>query len=262
MDIENGSSGSVSLCNTKSKRETAKINWSFTWNNYTDDDYSNLIDLLNEHEAKYIVGKEIGSNGTPHLQGYIHWQKKRRLTELKKINSKIHWEPSKKCEAANIKYCSKEGNYVISGFDEPEKLDCLKDDELYEWQKNILKILKDKPDNRTIHWIWEPVGKTGKTQFSKYLCIKHKAVYIKGKKNDILYAVAEQKSSIYIIDLSRTMEDHVPYEAIEDVKNGIFFSGKYESKQIIRNSPHIIIFANFEPDKYKLSLDRWKITAL
>ena len=34
---------------------------------------------------------------------------------------------------------------------------------------------------------------------------------------------------------------------------------KYESKPICRNSPHVIIFANFEPDLDKLSNDRWII---
>lgn len=69
-------------------------------------------------------------------------------------------------------------------------------------------------------------------------------------------------SNTIIIDLSRSMEDHVPYEAIEDIKNGIFFSGKYESKMIVRNNPIVIIFANFEPDTSKLSKDRWVITKI
>ena len=34
---------------------------------------------------------------------------------------------------------------------------------------------------------------------------------------------------------------------------------KYESKPVIRNSPHVIVFANFEPDKSALSEDRWLI---
>lgn len=58
------------------------------------------------------------------------------------------------------------------------------------------------------------------------------------------------------------MENYVSYEAIESVKDGIFFSGKYESGMTIFNQPHIICFANFAPDIGKMSSDRWKIFEL
>ena len=45
-------------------------------------------------------------------------------------------------------------------------------------------------------------------------------------------------------------------------KNGYFMCSKYESKPIIRNSPHVFIFANFEPDVKELSLDRWNVVKL
>lgn len=55
----------------------------FTLNNYTEDDCQRLlgrVPLL----AKYIVfGKEIApTTETPHLQGYVHLQKKTRMARI------------------------------------------------------------------------------------------------------------------------------------------------------------------------------------
>ena len=58
------------------------------------------------------------------------------------------------------------------------------------------------------------------------------------------------------------MEEYVSYGAIEKIKNGYYMCSKYESKPIIRNPPHIIIMANFEPDYEALSKDRWIVIAI
>jgi len=67
---------------------------------------------------------------------------------------------------------------------------------------------------------------------------------------------------IIIFDVPRTHIDYLNYEAIESIKNGCFFSGKYECCQVIMNCPHVLIFANTEPERYKLSSDRWNIVEI
>ncbi len=47
------------------------------------------------------------------------------------------------------------------------------------------------------------------------------------------------------------------YDSIEQLKNGYFVSTKYESCQCIFNPPVVIIFANFPPNRAKMSEDRW-----
>lgn len=64
---------------------------------------------------------------------------------------------------------------------------------------------------------------------------------------------------ICIMDFPRTVEGYVSYSAIEEIKNGMFFNGKFESSMVMFNTPHIVIFANFLPDTSKLSKDRWVI---
>jgi len=87
----------------------------------------------------------------------------------------------------------------------------------------------------------------------KYDCIR----FENGKSADIKHSYQGQE--IVVFDFCRAMQNHVNYEVIESIKNGIMFSPKYESKMKIYKKPLVIVFANFEPDESKLSKDRWKI---
>lgn len=93
---------------------TKKRMWCFTLNNYTDNDLTTISQWITADRCKYgIVGKEIGENGTPHLQGYIHLIKPVRFSTLKKFLPNAHWEPAKGNPAQNKQYCSKDGNIFI-----------------------------------------------------------------------------------------------------------------------------------------------------
>ena len=253
-------------CNTNVIRKAISEarNWCFTLNNYTENEIKQLKNDIPILCAKFVVGIETGENGTPHLQGYIKLHKKKRPFALG-WSPRIHWELAKKGWVANNKYCSKgnnillhSDNYIDGKLIKPIKT--LNDDQLFDWEKNIINIIKNEPDDRTIYWFWEPNGCSGKTSFCKYLYLKYGAIPIEGRKNDILYCAACFESDIYVIDLERSLENYVSYAAIEKIKNGFYMCSKYESKPICRNNPHVIIFANFEPDYDKLSIDRWKTT--
>lgn len=93
--------------NTSSFNQPAKT-WELTLNNYTDKD----IEWLKSLETKSItISKEVGENGTKHLQGKITFKRAYRLTGLKKLNSKVHWEKSVAVEDAN--YCRKIDSEII-----------------------------------------------------------------------------------------------------------------------------------------------------
>lgn len=87
-------------------------NLCFTLNNYTDEEYKALIVL----ECKYIViGKEVGENGTPHLQGYVEFKGSKRFGTLKRINEKIHWEKRMGTAQQAADYCKKDGDFEERG---------------------------------------------------------------------------------------------------------------------------------------------------
>lgn len=232
--------------------------WAFTLNNWSKEELETLETILSEDE--YIIGKEVGDSGTPHLQGYVSFKKKVRPMEKIK-NPRIHWEKCKGNREQNINYCSKDKDFVTN-IKLKKPLKVLLETQLYPWQRSIIDIISSEPDDRTIHWFWEANGCTGKTTFAKYLSHKFGAIPLEGKKNDILYCAAMFESDLYIWDLERCMEEYVSYGALEKIKNGYFMCSKYESKPIIRNSPHVIVFANFAPDIKNLSKDRWNIVSI
>jgi hypothetical protein len=104
------------------------------------------------------------------------------------------------------------------------------------------------------------IGNTGKTWMSRYLLatLRENCIRLENSKSDnIKYAYNGER--VVIFDFGRSQADHVNYEVIESVKNGIMFSGKYESCSKTFDIPHVVIFANFEPDLTKLSADRWDV---
>ena len=70
---------------------------------------------------------------------------------------------------------------------------------------------------------------------------------------------AEKIPEIILLDIPRASKDFINYGAIEQLKNGCLYSGKYEGGDCIFPHPHVICFANEEPDKDMMSKDRWDI---
>ena len=127
------------------------------------------------------------------------------------------------------------------------------------WQQKIIKILLKQPDERTVHWVYEDVGNTGKTFLTRYIMSAHPSCicFENAKSADLKYAYNGE--NIVLFDLSRSSEHIFNYEALESLKNGRMFSPKYESASKLYHIPHVVVFANFISDKMRLSMDRWNI---
>jgi hypothetical protein len=124
-----------------------------------------------------------------------------------------------------------------------------------------MDVVRQEPDERTIYWFWEPAGNVGKTAICKYLVVKHNALMLTGKSNDMYNMLAKfpNKRELILVDCPRSQQDYINYGALEQIKNGLVFSGKYEGAQLVFNCPHVVVFANQEPDFEKMSRDRWFI---
>lgn len=129
------------------------------------------------------------------------------------------------------------------------------------WQKDLLEILEGEPHDRHVIWVVDVDGAAGKSYLSKYLRKEQKAFYCNGGKGDNIVH-AYQGERIAIFDYVRDSKDYVNYGVIEQVKNGMMFSGKYESGVKCYNVPHVVVFSNFEPDRSKFSADRWRVIVL
>lgn len=85
----------------------------FTLNNYSETEYENLKNNINY--SYIIIGKEIGKENTPHLQGYIEFDNPKSFGSLKKINKRIHWEIRRGNQKQAIDYCKKDNNFIELG---------------------------------------------------------------------------------------------------------------------------------------------------
>lgn len=130
---------------------------------------------------------------------------------------------------------------------------------LRSWQQKLISgLLFSKPDPRKIIWYNDADGNSGKSWITKLLVCKYGAVMFEnGRSSDIKHAYDGQR--IVIFDLSRSQQDHFNYEVLESIKNGLFFSSKYDSGMRCYPVPHVIVFANWPPEMSKLSADRWEI---
>jgi len=90
--------------------------WVFTLNNYTDDEVNKLVTDL-EPQCSYLVfGREVGDNGTPHLQGYCHFKNSARFNRVKGLIGERAWIAQARGtvqQAAD--YCKKENDYEEFG---------------------------------------------------------------------------------------------------------------------------------------------------
>lgn len=132
---------------------------------------------------------------------------------------------------------------------------------LRPWQKDLMNYVEGEVDNRKVRWYVDSVGNTGKSWMADYLrCTKGAIKFENGKSSDIAYIYKQEK--IVLFDLSRTQEQYFNYSIVENFKNGYLFSPKYESCVKNFEKPHVIVFSNFDPDRSKLSADRWDVVRL
>jgi len=99
--------------------------WCFTLNNWTENEYEFLSSAFLTAGMKYIIGKEIGEQGTPHLQGYMHSSDGKKFRPLPKyacnrlnnqgdMKNAVHWERAKGTKDQNYTYCAKDRDFVTN----------------------------------------------------------------------------------------------------------------------------------------------------
>lgn len=88
-------------------------NWCFTMNNYTPEDVDRLSMPL-EGVEYLIFGKEVGGSGTPHLQGTVCFQSRKRLQQVISIIGQAHCTVTRFL-FQSIEYCRKDGDFTEVG---------------------------------------------------------------------------------------------------------------------------------------------------
>lgn len=89
--------------------------WCFTINNYTEEEVERLRTVSGQ--TSYMVfGREVGDNGTAHLQGYVEFGNRVRLLQLKRLLlERGHYERRRGTSLEASDYCKKDGDYEEFG---------------------------------------------------------------------------------------------------------------------------------------------------
>ena len=243
-----------------SKQVSPSSKWCFTLNNFTIEEKNIILKYFIENNFLYIIGEEVGEQGTPHLQGFCCSKnnKKFRLTKLENLLKRDGVKPMRNFRAKgtvreNFEYCSKDNNYMSNMnklFREIYKpLEPTKD-----FMIEILNLLKCDIDDRNIYWYYGNQG-IGKTWFVKYLVMNYGAILLGLRANDNKNAILQYYNTngyfpdLILINIGWDKNlDKVNYSMFEEIKDMCFYSGKYEGGMICGPNPNLIIFANDKPE--------------
>lgn len=247
-----------------------------THNNPAEGDLSKLEEYAKQNWNQFVGQRETGESGTPHIQFAFQARNALYLTaQAKKLGELLgkppHLEIAKNWGACK-NYCRKsdtrDGETVEVGTSKIIFRDVVRDNGPNEFQRKILDKIGQEPDDRKIIWVVDEKGGLGKTCLARHLCIEGGWLYLTGKAADMKYAITQylytdkgdwrgRELKGVFMDMTRSQENYVSFQGIEEIKNGIFFNGKYHAMQVIYNPIHVVCMANFKPDDSKLSEDRW-----
>lgn len=244
--------------------------WCFTLNNYNENDINILKSANSAH--KLVFQEEIGAVGTPHLQGFMEFTNRVRPLNMFEFSNKPHWEKKKGTVAQCVAYCSKQDTRKPNtipfsrGFVLPKSPRIITN--LRDWQREIVEEILQESDSRRISWYWETKGNMGKSALVRYLVYHHQALVCSGRATDMKYLIIKYKEkygsypNLIVFDVPRTQENFLSYQGIEEIKNGCFCNTKYECEMVLMDFPHVIVMANFEPNREMMSQDRWNVVNL
>lgn len=199
----------------RTQPESRRVNYCFTYNNYTPDGEENLKTWLAENTKYSVFGHEVApTTGTPHLQGFFSLKTKSGMTtsalqkKFKKINISLTLIHAKGNADQNLAYCTKadptgffeHGDIKKSGqgkrSDLQDVADYIKEAPrttleiaenfptafikfnrgLIEY-KNILETKNLEEDRDVTVSIFYGEGRTGKTNYAITLCQKYNISY-------------------------------------------------------------------------------------
>lgn len=254
--------------------------WSSSVTASANTDVPEFMKPLLKGADKWIYQLECGKDtALYHIQGYYHLIKKVRNSTQKHswlefikeqycAGFSVYHEPAATEGKDSLKeYCMKVDTRVAGpwadkqiymGADLPAKL--------YSWQEHIKNTVLEKPaDDRTINWVFDPVGNTGKSKFCKLMEFKHQCPVLEfATDRDLMYLMSQYMGrKAYFLDLTRVKPAMYSgddmYATMEKIKNGRVMNTKYQTSIQHMMSPHLWVFSNSLPKLEKLSSDRWRV---
>nr|WAE43153.1 MAG: replication associated protein [Cressdnaviricota sp.] len=235
--------------------------WCWTLNNYTDDDIASIKSI----ECSYLVfGKEVGKEGTHHLQGYIEFKDAKSLLRMKKYIPKAHFEIRLGTPEDASKYCKKEdqdyyefGIIKHQGLDSDLRVACERvkakapldsvaidlPETFVRFHSGLEKLAYIVQEDRTVPpivtWVWGLAG-TGKTR----LATEGHEFYIKDGTQ--WWNGYHHQERIVIDDF----DGHWPFRDLLRLLDRYPYQGQTKGGYVRINSPEIWITCEFSPETF------------
>lgn len=131
--------------------------------------------------------------------------------------------------------------------------------ELKPWQRELDELINQPADDRKINFVIDPVGGNGKSWLTRYWFSNRTDIQrlSVGKRDDLAFAIDTSKR-IFIFDIPRNQSEYIQYGILEQLKDQMIFSPKYESTcKILPVTPHVIVLLNEQPDYNAMTGDRY-----
>ena len=132
-----------------------------------------------------------------------------------------------------------------------------------DWQDRLQQELDEEPvNNRAILFYVDDDGATGKSWFARWYYSRNRdrvQILSVGKRDDLAHAIKPSKS-VFLFNVPRGQMEFLQYSVLEQLKDRLVFSPKYNSQTKELISPtHVVVFCNEEPDYTKMTEDRYVI---
>lgn len=240
----------------------------FTINNYTETDENCLRSIVHGKEnSRYLVyQQEVGTEGTPHLQGFMYFYNNIELGTLNKQLPRAHFEKPKNIKAC-ILYCKKERTRIGGPYEFGKMPEQGRRTDLETAAKNFLEkplaefvandpmtyvrfhkglhALKtvtetDRKEAPTVYWFWGESG-AGKTRTAFE---SHEKCYM---KNSTKWWDGYEQGAAIIID---DFDGKWPFRDLLRLLDRYPYQGETKGGHVKINSSHIYITCDEAPQHW------------
>lgn len=250
--------------------------WCFTINNYDEDDINRVIALGCSEKTKYMIfGFEKGEQGTPHIQGYVYFDRgTRTFKTMQKLLIGAHIEVAKGSPESNKDYCSKEGEFFELGEltkqGQRTDIEQLKEDmnlpmdeimqrhfgSFLRYNRGIKEAKYVMQKHRTVkpivYWVYGPTG-VGKTHFAIKLGSSY---YI---KNNTKWWDGYEQEEVIILD---DFDAKWPFRDLLMLLQEYRYQGQTKGGHVKINSKYIVITCDRPPGELYNQLEEHELSQL
>lgn len=260
----------------KVKTPKRRRGWVFTLNNPTPDDISFFAAGPFRGSCTHFVAQlEAGVDGTPHIQGFVRFEHAKAFTVVKKLLRAAHIEAALGSCLDNYKYCTKPEGHINGPWSHGAwPVQRVLPTDLWPWQTAATALIAQEPNDRTIFWFWEAPGGVGKSILQWIWERDYAAVLVGHKAGDVRCAIklawchdgrrerCAPPHPVIMLNLPRGTQCPALFEVLEELKDGLFFSGKYKSSMVKLPLCQVAVFANEPPLHSTLSVDKLKVARI